>query len=188
MKSYENKENKVRFFIYVLICFFLFNCVQKKPQQASFWKEYFSHQKNIFKEYPTGGIRNALFGNLTSADIHFLQEKDDMLSIDFYLQKTNQGFRNVITTEKIPENVPYRIHVEYFPTFFKDQKTFRVKRETVSILPTYGYLDFFHHIDRLQNFLRSDSNHSSRLASISDTHRYLCSVCHCDSGRVRNAS
>ncbi len=143
MKLYGNKENKIRFFIYVLICFFLFDCVQKTPQQAAFWKEYLSYQKNIFREYPTGGIRNALFGNLTSADVYLLQEKDDMLSIDFYLQKTDQGFRNVITTEKIPENVPYQIHVEYFPTFFKDQKTFRMKREMVSILPTYSHLDFF---------------------------------------------
>ncbi|EKR64162.1 hypothetical protein LEP1GSC036_3687 [Leptospira weilii str. 2006001853] len=188
MKSYENKGNKIRFFIYVSICFFLFDCVQKKPQQAAFWKEYLFYQKNIFREYPTGGIRNALFGNLTSEDVYLLQEKDDMLSIDFYLQKTDQGFRNVITTEKIPENVPYQIHVEYFPTFFKDQKTFRMKREMVSILPTYGHLDFFHHVDRLQNFLRSGSNHSSKLALISNTHRYLCYVCHCDSGRVRNAS
>ncbi|UZN07433.1 hypothetical protein M5D10_00110 [Leptospira santarosai] len=188
MKSYENKKNKIRFFVYVSIYFFFFGCVQKKPQQTAFWKEYLSHQKNIFREYPNGGIRNALFGNLTSEDVHLLQKKDDTLSIDFYLQKKDQGFRNVFTTEKIPKNVPYQIHVEYLPTFFKDQKTFQIKRKTISILPAYSYFDFFHHLDRLQNFLRSESNHSSGLASVSNTHRYLCYVCRCDSGRKENSS
>ncbi len=45
MKSYENKKNKIRFFVYVSIYFFFFGCVQKKPQQTAFWKEYLSHQK-----------------------------------------------------------------------------------------------------------------------------------------------
>lgn len=188
MKSYENKENKTPILICVSICFFLFDCVQKKPQQAAYWKEYISYQKSILREYPTGGIRNALFGNLTSADESLLKEKDGKLSIDFYLQKTDGGFRNIFTTEKIPENVPYRIHAEYFPTSFRDQKTFRMKRETVSILPAYSYLDFFHHVDRLQNFLRFGSNDSTKLASISIAHRYLCSVSHCDLGRTENSS
>lgn len=94
----------------------------------------------------------------------------------------------MFTTEKIPKNVPYQIHVEYLPTFFKDQKTFQIKRKTISILPAYSYFDFFHHLDRLQNFLRSESNHSSGLASVSNTHRYLCYVCRCDSGRKENSS
>ncbi|EMJ98139.1 hypothetical protein LEP1GSC193_2474 [Leptospira alstonii serovar Pingchang str. 80-412] len=188
MKSYENKENKTPIFICVSICFCLFGCVQKKPQQAAYWKEYISYQKSILNEYPTGGIRNALFGNLTSADESLLKEKDGKLSIDFYLQKTAGGYRNIFTTEKIPENVPYRIHAEYFPTSFRDQKTFRMKRETVSILPAYSYLDFFHHVDRLQSFLRLSSNDSAKLASISIAHRYLCSVSRCDLGRTENSS
>ncbi|UOG34259.1 hypothetical protein MAL01_00135 [Leptospira noguchii] len=181
MKLYENKRNKIYVFIFVLF----FNCVEKKPQQAAYWREYLSYQKSILKEYPNGGIRNALFGNLTSKDELLLQEKDNILSIDFYLQKTNQGLKNVLTTEKIPGNVPYQIHAEYFPTSFRDQKTFQMKRKTVTILPFYSYLDFFHHVDRFQSFLRFDF---SKLISISNAHRYLCSVSHCDLGRGENFS
>ncbi|AYV55983.1 hypothetical protein EFP84_10995 [Leptospira kmetyi] len=188
MKSYENKGNKSRVLFCVSICFFLFHCVQKKPQQAAYWKEYLSYQKNITNEYPVGGVRNALFGNLTSADESLLQEKDGILSIDFYLQKTNHGFRNVLTTEKIPDNVPYQIHADYFPSLYKDQKTYRMKRKTISILPYYSYLDFFQHVDRLQNFLRSSSTDSNKFASVSSAHRYLCTVSHCDLGRMENSS
>ncbi|WP_000781312.1 LIC10025 family lipoprotein [Leptospira interrogans] len=184
MKLYVNKKSKIGICVFILF----FNCVEKKPQQAAYWREYLSYQKSILKEYPNGGIRNALFGNLTSKDEFLLQEKDNILSIDFYLQKTSQGFKNVLTTEKIPENVPYQIHVEYFPTSFRDQNTFQMKRKTITILPFYSYLDFFHHIDRFQNFLRSDFDHSSKLTTISNTHRYLCSVSHCNSGRGENFS
>ncbi|WP_061244757.1 LIC10025 family lipoprotein [Leptospira noguchii] len=183
MKLYENKKNRNKIYVFIFVLFF--NCVEKKPQQAAYWREYFSYQKSILKEYPNGGIRNALFGNLTSKDELLLQEKDNILSIDFYLQKTNQGLKNVLTTEKIPGNVPYQIHAEYFPTSFRDQKTFQMKRKTVTILPFYSYLDFFHHVDRFQSFLRSDF---SKLISISNAHRYLCSVSHCDLGRGENFS
>ncbi|EMN51039.1 hypothetical protein LEP1GSC088_4118 [Leptospira interrogans str. L1207] len=181
---YVNKKSKIGICVFILF----FNCVEKKPQQAAYWREYLSYQKSILEEYPNGGIRNALFGNLTSKDEFLLQEKDNILSIDFYLQKTSQGFKNVLTTEKIPKNVPYQIHVEYFPTSFRDQNTFQMKRKTVTILPFYSYLDFFHHIDRFQNFLRSDFDHSSKLTTISNTHRYLCSVSRCNSGRGENFS
>lgn len=125
MKSYENKKNKIRFFVYVSIYFFFFGCVQKKPQQAAFWKEYLSHQKNIFREYPNGGIRNALFGNLTSEDVHLLQKKDDTLSIDFYLQKKDQGFRNVFTTEKFLKTFPIKSMWNIFRLFSKIKKRFK---------------------------------------------------------------
>ncbi|MCH1911084.1 hypothetical protein L9Z41_00150 [Leptospira noguchii] len=183
MKLYENKKNRIGICVFIFVLFF--NCVEKKPQEAAYWREYLSYQKSILKEYPNGGIRNALFGNLTSKDELLLQEKDNILSIDFYLQKTNQGLKNVLTTEKISGNVPYQIHAEYFPTSFRDQKTFQMKRKTVTILPFYSYLDFFHHVDRLQSFLRSDF---SKLISISNAHRYLCSVSHCDLGRGENFS
>lgn len=67
--------------------------MEKKPQQAAYWREYLSYQKSILKEYPNGGIRNALFGNLTSKDEFILQEKDNILSIDFYLQKLTKDLK-----------------------------------------------------------------------------------------------
>ncbi|XDD50269.1 hypothetical protein AB3N59_00120 [Leptospira sp. WS92.C1] len=183
-KNIKNKTILIGSLAFLLFC----NCVQKKPDQSVYWQEYLFYQKAILKEYPVGGIRNALFGNLTSSDQSVLQEKNGLFSIDFYLQKTNKGFQPVLTSEKIPENVPYQIHAEYLPTSFKDQNTFRVKRKTISILSNYSYLDFFSHVDRLQSFLRSESKIVSKLSSISVAHKYLCSVSNCELGRDKNSS
>ncbi|RHX87748.1 LIC10025 family lipoprotein [Leptospira stimsonii] len=188
MKLFVNKESNRPILLCLFVLFLTLNCVQKKPSQAGYWKEYFSYQKTLSNEYPTGGIRNALYGNLTSADESFLQEKEGILSIDFYLHRTDRGFQSVLTTEKVPENSPYKIHVDYFPSSFKDQKTYRMKRRTESILPTFSYLDFFAHVDQLQNFFRSEADLSSRFSKISIAHRYLCSVSHCDLGRSENYS
>ncbi|TGN00881.1 LIC10025 family lipoprotein [Leptospira yasudae] len=188
MKSFENKGNRLGFLVCIVLSISVSNCIQKKPQQAAYWTEYLAYQKNILNEYPTGGIRNALFGNLTSADESILQEKNGSLSIDFYIRKTDRGLQNILTTEKIPDHVPYQIHAQYFPTSFKDQKTYRMKRRTVSILPAYSYHDFFQHVDQLQHFLRNPSNDSSKFSSISKAHRFLCGVSHCDTGRAENSS
>lgn len=188
MKSFVNKESDHRFPIWILIIFLTYNCVQKKPNQAAYWQEYLSFQKNIGREYPSGGIRNALYGNLTSADESFLQEKEGILSIDFYLRKTDHGFQSVITNEKVPANAPYKIHVDYVPSSFKDQKTYRMKRRTESILPFFSYLDFFSHADHLQNFFRSGTELSQKFEKISVAHQYLCSISNCDVGRAENSS
>ncbi|AOP32427.1 hypothetical protein A0128_00120 [Leptospira tipperaryensis] len=188
MKSFESKESNHRIFICITIVFLTYNCVQKKTNQAAYWQEYLSFQKALSREFPSGGIRNALYGNLTSADETFLQEKEGILSIDFYLRKTNHGFQSVLTADKVPDNVPYKIHVDYVPSSFKDQKTYRMKRKTESILPAFSYLDFFSHVDQLQNFFRFSKDVSSKFTKISVAHQYLCSVSNCDIGRAENSS
>ncbi|MBM9499617.1 hypothetical protein JWG44_05060 [Leptospira sp. 201903071] len=188
MRSFESKESKRLGLLWIVVVFLTYNCVQKKPNQAEYWKEYLSFQNALSREYPSGGIRNALYGNLTSADESFLQEKGGILSIDFYLRKTDRGFQSVLTTEKAPDHSPYKIHVDYVPSSFKDQKTYRMRRKTESILPAFSYHEFFSHVDQLQNYFRSNTGLSSKFEKISVAHQYLCSVSNCDIGRTDNSS
>ncbi|MDV6234038.1 hypothetical protein CH379_000115 [Leptospira ellisii] len=188
MKSFADKKGKTYFFVSVSTCLLFFSCVQKKPAQAEYWKRYLEYQKSVQKEYPIGGIRNALFGNLTSEDEPLLRNKDGILFLDFYLRKTERGIQPVLTADPISENALYKIHVEYLPSSFQDVKTYKLKRKTVSILPVYGYADFFRHVDRFQNFLKRESADSEKLASVSEAHRYLCTISKCGSVRSQNSS
>ncbi|EMO09515.1 hypothetical protein LEP1GSC137_3120 [Leptospira borgpetersenii str. Noumea 25] len=49
MKSYENKENKVRFFIYVLICFFFLIVYKRNHNKPLFGKNTFPIKKIFSK-------------------------------------------------------------------------------------------------------------------------------------------
>ncbi|TGK28026.1 hypothetical protein EHQ12_13735 [Leptospira gomenensis] len=188
MKSFADKKNKILFLLCISAFLPLFSCVQKKPTQADYWKRYLEYQKSVQKEYPTGGIRNALFGNLTSEDEPLLKNENGILFLNLYLQKTERGFQPVLTGDPIPDDAPYKIHAEYLPSSFQDVKTYKLKRKTVSVLPAYSYADFFRHADRFQNFLKKESADSAKLASISAAHRYLCTVSRCDCTRSESSS